>query len=168
MVGQTAKLLNAEPSEPKIFNRQIAFNVLPQIDAFEDNGYTREEMKLFWETQKILADDSILVNATAVRVPVFYGHSEALHIETRSKLLATEARELLLGAPGIILLDDEDYPTAVTHAAAEDAIYVSRVRDDISHPLGLNLWVVADNIRKGAALNAVQIAEVLIEKYVDI
>lgn len=165
LVGQTAKLLNAEPSDPQVFNRQIAFNVLPQIDVFEDNGYSREEMKMFWETQKILDDDAIVVNATAVRVPVFYGHSEALHIETRSKLSASDARELLLGAPGVILLDDADYPTAVTHAAAEDAVYVSRVREDISHPLGLNLWVVADNIRKGAALNAVQIAEILIETY---
>lgn len=167
LAGQTAKLLNAEPSDPQVFNRQIAFNVLPQIDVFEDNGYTREEMKMFWETQKILGDDAIVVNATAVRVPVFYGHSEALHIETRSKLSAADARELLLGAPGVIVLDDADYPTAVTHAAAEDAVYVSRIREDISHPLGLNLWVVADNIRKGAALNAVQIAEILIETYLD-
>ena len=165
LVGQTAKLLNGEASDPQVFNRQIAFNVLPQIDLFEDNGYTREEMKLFWETQKILGDDAIVVNATAVRVPVFYGHSEALHIETRSKLSAADARELLQGAPGVIVLDDSDYPTAVTHAAAEDAVYVSRIREDLSHPLGLNLWVVADNVRKGAALNAVQIAETLIEQY---
>lgn len=167
LAGQTAKILNGEASEPRVFSRQIAFNVLPQIDAFQDNGYTYEEMKMVWETQKIFGDDQILVNPTAVRVPVFYGHSEALHIETRSKLSASDARELLLGAPGIILLDDADYPTAVTHAAEEDAVYVSRVREDISHPLGLNLWVVADNIRKGAALNAVQIAETLIETYLD-
>jgi len=165
LVGQTAKLLNGEPSDAEVFNRQIAFNVLPQIDVFEDNGYTREEMKMFWETQKILGDYDITVNATAVRVPVFYGHSEALHIETRNKLSAMDARELLSAAPGVILLDDVDYPTAVTHAAAEDAVYISRIREDISHPLGLNLWVVADNIRKGAALNAVQIAEILIENY---
>ena len=165
LVGQTAKLLNGEAADPDVFTKQIAFNVLPQIDLFQDNGYTREEMKMFWETQKILDDHKILVNATAVRVPVFYGHSEALHIETGSKLTAEEARELLRVAPGVILLDDSEYPTAVTHAAAEDAVYVSRVREDISHPLGLNLWVVADNIRKGAALNAIQIAEILIESY---
>lgn len=165
LAGQTANLLNGESGVSQVFNRQIAFNVLPQIDVFEDNGYTREEMKMFWETQKILGDSDIVVNATAVRVPVFYGHSEALHIETRNKLTAAGACELLLGAPGVILLDDTDYPTAVSHAAAEDAVYVSRVREDVSHPLGLDLWVVADNIRKGAALNAVQIAEILIENY---
>lgn len=165
LAGQTARLLNGEPMDARVFKKQIAFNVLPQIDAFQDNGYTFEEMKMVWETQKIFEDDRIQVNPTAVRVPVFYGHSEALHIETRSKLSALDARALLLGAPGVILLEDQDYPTAVTHAAAADAVYVSRVREDISHPLGLNLWVVADNMRKGAALNAVQIAEILIERY---
>jgi aspartate-semialdehyde dehydrogenase len=162
---QTAALLNFQSVEPgKKFPAQIAFNVIPQIDDFQPNGYTKEEMKLVWETRKILADDSIRVNATVVRVPVFYGHSEAVNVETRDKLSAADARRLLENAPGVEVVDEPvggGYPTPVTHASGTDPVYVGRIRDDISHPHGLNLWIVSDNIRKGAALNAVQIAELV-------
>lgn len=165
---QTAQLLNAQPIAPKVYPKQIAFNVLPHIDVFMDNGYTKEEMKMVWETRKILGDDSIQVNPTAVRVPVFYGHSEAVHIETRDKITAQQVRELLKNAPGVVLMDEPvpgGYPTAVTEAAGTDPVFVGRIREDISHPRGINLWVVSDNIRKGAALNSIQIAEVLIKDY---
>ena len=168
LVRQTATLLNGKPLEIKGDNKQIAFNAVPHIDVFQDNRYTKEEMKMVWETQKILADDSILVNPTAVRIPVFYGHSEALHIETKDKLSAEKACELLAAAPGITLLDGLEtgqYPTAVTESSGNDAVYVGRVREDISHPRGINLWVVSDNIRKGAALNSVQIAEILAKNH---
>ena len=164
LASQTASLLNGRPVEAKVYPKQIAFNVLPQIDVFLDNGYTKEEMKMVWETRKIFGDDDIQVNPTAVRVPVFYGHSEAVHIETKEKITVDRARELLANAPGVTLLDqreDGGWPTAVTDAAGHDATFVGRVREDISHPRGLNLWVVSDNVRKGAALNSVQIAEVL-------
>jgi len=162
---QTAALLNFQDPEPSKFPVQIAFNLIPQIDEFQPNGYTREEMKLVWETQKILGDASIQVNPTAVRVPVFYGHSEAVNIETRRKITPEQARELLRAAPGVEVVDERragGYPTPVTHASGKDPVYVGRIREDFSHPRGLNLWVVADNIRKGAALNAVQIAELLV------
>ena len=162
---QTAALLNFQRHAPEKFPVQIAFNLIPHIDVFLDNGYTKEEMKMVWETRKILADERIEVNPTAVRVPVFYGHAEALHIETREKLSAARARELLVAAPGVVVVDARGpggYPTPVSHAAGTDPVYVGRIREDISHPRGLNLWVVADNIRKGAALNAVQIAERLV------
>ncbi|HPW12219.1 MAG TPA: aspartate-semialdehyde dehydrogenase [Thermomonas sp.] len=161
---QTGKLLNFQEIEPKKFQAQIAFNLIPHIDDFLDNGYTKEEMKLVWETRKILGDDTIQVNPTAVRVPVFYGHSEAVNVETREKLGADRARELLEAAPGVVVVDERKaggYPTPVTHASGNDAVYVGRIREDLSHPRGLNLWVVSDNIRKGAALNAVQIAELV-------
>jgi aspartate-semialdehyde dehydrogenase len=161
---QTAGILNFQEARPEKFQAQIAFNLIPQIDDFQDNGYTKEEMKLVWETRKILGDDSIQVNPTAVRVPVFYGHSEAVSIETREKLDATRARELLEAAPGVEVVDERapgGYPTPVTHASGRDAVYVGRIREDISHPRGLNLWIVSDNIRKGAALNAVQVAELV-------
>jgi aspartate-semialdehyde dehydrogenase len=164
LVGQTANVMNGQDIGCEKFPKQIAFNVLPQIDAFQDNGYTREEMKMFWETQKIFGDPDILVNATAVRVPVFYGHSEAINIETIKKITAEEAKDLLRVAPGVVLMEDDDYPTPVTEGAKHDGVFVGRVREDISHPHGLNLWVVSDNIRKGAALNAVQIAELLLEE----
>jgi aspartate-semialdehyde dehydrogenase len=125
-------------------------------------------MKMVWETQKIMGDSNILVNATAVRVPVFYGHSEAVHIETRDKISASEVRALLEKADGVTVIDDRvngGYPTAVTHSAGHDATFVGRIREDISHPRGIDLWVVSDNIRKGAALNSIQIAEVLIRDY---
>jgi aspartate-semialdehyde dehydrogenase len=165
---QTAELLNGRTADAKVYPKQIAFNVLPQIDIFMDNGYTREEMKMVWETRKIMEDDSIQVNPTAVRVPVFYGHSEAVHIETRKKLDAARATALLQNTPGVVVLDerkDGGYPTAVSEGANHDPVYVGRIREDISHPRGLDLWVVADNVRKGAALNSVQIAEILVEKY---
>ena len=161
---QTAGLLNFHSVEPEVYPVQIAFNVIPHGGDFLDNGYTSEEMKLLWETRKILGDDRIGVNATVVRVPVFYGHSEAVAIETRDKLTAADARELLRKAPGIELVDEPvagGYPTPVTHASGRDPVYVGRIREDLSHPRGLNLWIVADNIRKGAALNAIQIAELI-------
>lgn len=165
LAEQTASLLNGYPYKAKVYPKQIAFNVIPQIDVFQDNGYTKEEMKLVWETRKILGDETIQVNASAVRVPVFYGHSEAVNIETHKKITAQEAKELLRESPGLILIEnDHDYPTPVLDGTRRDAVYVGRVREDISHPNGLNMWVVADNVRKGAALNAVQIAEILISK----
>ena len=165
---QTAAMLNFQPMEAKKFPTQIAFNLIPQIDVFTDNGYTKEEMKMVWETQKILEDASIRVNPTAVRVPVFYGHSEAVHLETRENLSAEAARALLAAAPGVVVVDEHKaggYPTPVTHAAGKDPVFVGRIREDISHPRGLDLWIVSDNIRKGAALNAVQIAELLVKDY---
>ena len=134
-----------------------------------DNGYTKEEMKMVWETQKILGDTSVMVNATAVRVPVFYGHSEAVHIETRSKITAEAVRILLEKAPGVTVMDERQnggYPTAVTESSGHDDVFVGRIREDISHPQGIDLWVVGDNVRKGAALNSVQIAEVLVKNYI--
>ena len=168
LAEQTAQLLNGRPVVPKIMAKQIAFNCLPQIDQFMDNGYTKEEMKMHWETQKIFADSNLRVNATAVRVPVFFGHSEAVHIETRVKISAREARALLRKAPGIKVVDEHKpggYPTAVTEAANQDTVYVGRIREDMSHERGLNLWIVGDNIRKGAASNAIQIAEILVREY---
>ncbi|MCW8854600.1 MAG: aspartate-semialdehyde dehydrogenase [Gammaproteobacteria bacterium] len=168
LAGQTAKLLNGKPIDCNVYPKQIAFNVLPQIDVFMDNGYTKEEMKMVWETNKIMEDDTIRVNPTAVRVPVFYGHSEAVHIETREKMTAEQCREVLAKAPGVVVLDerkDGGYPTAVTEGANNDPTYVGRIREDISIDKGLNIWVVADNVRKGAALNSVQIAEILIKDY---
>lgn len=166
LAKQCTKLLQGLPADAEVYPKQIAFNVLPQIDKFMDNGYTKEEMKMVWETQKIFGDDEILVNATAVRVPVFYGHSEAVHIETRHPADAEDIKALLRDAEGVVLFEsDDEYPTAVTHAAGTDPVYVGRVRKDISHSHGINLWVVSDNIRKGAALNSVQIAEILVRDY---
>ncbi len=168
LATQTANLLNAKAIECDVYPRQIAFNVLPHIDVFQDNGYTKEEMKMVWETRKIMGDERIQVNPTAVRVPVFFGHSEAVHIETRDKLSAAKCRELLAGAPGVTVVDeraDGGYPTAVSEGAGNDPVYVGRIREDISHPRGLDLWVVADNVRKGAALNSIQIAEILVKNY---
>jgi len=163
---QTAALLNFQAADPKKFQAQIAFNLIPQIDDFQANGYTKEEMKMVWETRKILEDASIQVNPTAVRVPVFYGHSEAVHIETRDKITVDAARKLLEEAPGVVVVDERrpgGYPTPVSHAAGRDEVFVGRIREDISHPRGLDLWIVSDNIRKGAALNAVQVAELLLK-----
>ena len=168
LVRQTSLLMNGRPLDIKGDAKQIAFNAVPHIDRFEDNAYTREEMKMVWETRKIFGDDRILVNPTAVRIPVFYGHSEAVHIETKDKISATKARELLANAPGVTLIDGLEtgqYPTAVTDSSGSDPVYVGRVREDISPPRGLNLWVVSDNIRKGAALNSVQIAEILAKNH---
>ncbi|MES9876168.1 MAG: aspartate-semialdehyde dehydrogenase [Candidatus Sedimenticola sp. 1PA] len=168
LARETAQLMNAKPVSASVYPKQIAFNVLPQIDSFEDNGYTREEMKMVLETRKILQDESIQVNPTAVRVPVFYGHSEAVHLETREKISVEDVRAMLEQAPGVTVLDqheDGGYPTPVTESSGNDATFVGRIREDISHPMGLNLWVVADNVRKGAALNSVQIAEILVKDY---
>ncbi|MEO8401338.1 MAG: aspartate-semialdehyde dehydrogenase [Gammaproteobacteria bacterium] len=166
LAEQTAQLLNGLPVKPKIYSQQIAFNVLPHCDEMQENGYTREEMKIVWETHKILNDKKIAINATAVRVPVFFGHSAAVHIETKEKITMQQALDLLANAPGIKLATGKhQYPSPVHDAAGKDEVFVGRVREDISHKKGLNLWVVADNLRKGAALNAVQIAEKLIEKY---
>lgn len=168
LAAQTAALLNGNPITLEVYPKQIAFNVLPHIDVFQDNGYTKEEMKMVWETQKILKDNSIRVNPTTARVPVFYGHSEAVHIETRQKITADEARRLLRVAPGIEVLDEHKpggYPTAATESVGRDAVFVGRIREDISHPRGLDLWVVSDNVRKGAALNSIQIAEILVKNH---
>ncbi len=169
VVSQTAALLNGKPISSEVYPKQIAFNVLPQIDVFQENGYTKEEMKMVWETRKIFADESIQVNPTAVRVPVFFGHSEAVHIETREKISVDEVYELLNNAPGVKILDervDGGYPTAVTESSGNDEVFVGRIREDISHPQGIDLWVVGDNVRKGAALNSVQIAEELVKNYI--
>jgi aspartate-semialdehyde dehydrogenase len=158
---QTAQRLNFQDPEPNKFAQPIAFNVLPQIDVLLDNGYSKEEMKMVWETQKIFEDPDVLVNATAVRVPVFFGHSEAVHIETREEISIERVRALLDEAEGVEMMDtvEHGHPTVVTHAAGKDPVYVGRLRRDISHPRGISLWVVADNVRKGAALNAVQIMD---------
>jgi len=166
---QTANLLKMQPIIPSVYPKQIAFNVLPQIDVFMDNGYTKEEMKMVWETQKILGDANVMVNATAVRVPVFFGHSEAVHIETRTKITADAVRALLEKAPGVTVMDRREnggYPTAVTESSGHDDVFVGRIREDISHPQGIDLWVVGDNVRKGAALNSIQIAEELVKNFI--
>ena len=168
LAKQTAQLLNGRPLEIDGPAKQIAFNAIPHIDTFQENGYTREEMKMVWETRKIMGDDSIAVNPTAVRIPAFFGHSEAIHVETESKITAAEVRELMQRADGIELVDGREtgaYPTAVTESSGNDPVFVGRIREDISHPNGINLWVVSDNIRKGAALNSVQIAEILAKNY---
>ena len=166
LVAQTAQLMNGRPVETEHFPVQMAFNVIPQIDSFEDNGYTREEMKMVWETHKIMGDESIRVNPTAVRVPVFYGHAESIHVELRQPVSAEDVKNVLANAPGVALMtEDKDYPTQVTHASGQDQTFVGRIREDISHPNGINLWVVADNVRKGAATNSLQIAELLIKDY---
>jgi len=170
LAQQSVALMNGQGAvKPRVIAKQIAFNVVPQIDKFEENGYTKEEMKMVWETQKIMEDPTIRVNATAVRVPVFFGHSEAVHIETRKKITAAEARALLKKAPGVTVLDERKpggYPTAATEAANRDTVYVGRIREDISTDRGLNLWVVSDNVRKGAATNSVQIAEIMVRDYI--
>lgn len=169
MEAQTRAIMEGEPLNYDVYPKQIAFNALPHIDIFQDNGYTKEEMKMVWETHKILGDESIRVNPTAVRIPVKYGHSEAIHLELKQPMTATEARALLEKAPGIEVIDkhcDGGYPTAVSEADGSDFVYVGRIREDISHPMGLNMWVVSDNLRKGAALNSVQIAEFLIKNQI--
>jgi aspartate-semialdehyde dehydrogenase len=168
LASQSAALLNGKPAAATVYPKQIAFNVLPHIDVFMDNGYTKEEMKMVWETRKIMGDSSLQVNPTTARVPVFYGHSAAVHVETRRKITVDQARKLLAQAPGVEVLDerrDGGYPTAVTDSAGRDPVYVGRIREDISHPRGLDLWVVSDNVRKGAALNSIQIGEILVKDY---
>ncbi len=168
LARQSAKLLNGQPLEIKGDAKQIAFNAVPHIDVFQENRYTKEEMKMVWETRKIMGDDNIAVNPTAVRIPAFFGHSEAVHVETGQKITAAEVCALMRAAPGVELVDGTEtgqYPTAVTDASGNDPVFVGRVREDISHPKGINLWIVSDNIRKGAALNSVQIAEILAKNY---
>ena len=163
LAGQTAALLSGDRKEPMVYPKTIAFNVLPQIDVFMDNGYTSEEMKMVNETRKIMGDPNIRVTATTVRVPVHTGHSESVNVETKKKLSADEAREILRKAPGIVVEDDPSqqcYPLAI-YAANKYDTYVGRIREDISHPSALDMWIVSDNLLKGAALNAVQIAEKL-------
>ena len=168
LTNQTANLLNGKDVEVEVYTKQIAFNAIPHIDTFQENGYTGEEMKMVWETQKIFEDENLLVNPTAVRIPVVYGHSEAVHIETKRKITAKDARDLLEKADGVTVMDersDGGYATPFVEATNKDATFVSRIREDISHERGLNLWVVSDNIRKGAALNTIQIAEILVKDY---
>ena len=170
LAKQTAELLNGRKAECEVYPTQIAFNVLPHIDKFLDNGYTKEEMKMNWETVKIFGDEDIKVSATCVRVPVFYGHSEAIQIETSEHISEDEARELLRSANGVTIMDerrDGGYPTAVLEATGEDSVFVGRIRQDLSLSNGLSLWVVSDNLRKGAALNSVQIAEELIKNHIN-
>jgi aspartate-semialdehyde dehydrogenase len=161
---QCADRFNFRDPEPEVFSAPIAFNLIPAIDQFEDNGYTREEMKMHNETRRILDSDRIAVNATAVRVPVFVGHGEAIHLETAEFIEIERVRELLDQAPGVRLMEGSMLATPLQHAAGDDAVWVARLRQDLSHPQGIDLWVVSDNIRKGAALNAVQIAEWLVER----
>lgn len=168
LASQTSHLLNGAPLANKTFPHQISFNVIPHIDVFLDNGFTKEEMKMLWETQKIFGDKNVEVNATAVRVPVFYGHSESIYVETKDPISVEEVRRLLKTAKGVELYDEVEknkYPTPVKQGTAKDGVFVGRIRKDIVNPRGLNLWVVADNVRKGAALNAIQIAEKLCEEY---
>lgn len=168
LANQTVRLLNGLDIDIKVYPKQIAFNVLPHIDVFMDNGYTKEEMKMVWETRKIFEDEEIQVNPTCVRVPVFYAHSEAVHVETHKRITVDEVKALLEKAPGVKVLDrreDGGYPTAIGEATDNDFVWVGRIRRDISHPNGINLWIVSDNLRKGAALNSIQIAERLIKDY---
>lgn len=170
LAKQTAELLNGRKAECEVYPTQIAFNVLPHIDKFLDNGYTKEEMKMNWETVKIFGDEDIKVSATCVRVPVFYGHSEAIQIETSQHISEDEARELLRSTNGVTIMDerrDGGYPTAVLEATGEDSVFVGRIRQDLSLSNGLSLWVVSDNLRKGAALNSIQIAEELIKNHIN-
>ena len=165
--NQVLAIYNQQEVKKEVYPHQIAFNCLPQIDVFLDNGYTKEEMKMVNETRKIMEDNAIRVTATTVRVPVFYSHSEAVNIETEKKLTADDVRRILSGAPGVSVVDNpklSEYPLAI-NAAGRDETFVGRIREDESIPNGINMWIVSDNIRKGAALNAVQIAEVLIQKY---
>ncbi len=168
LAQQSIGLFNHKPMESNIFPKQIAFNLLPQIGGLDDEGVSGEEAKIMWELQRVLQKNDIGVNVTSVRAPIFYGHSIALHIETERKLSPEDARNLLENSPGLVLYEEDDvggYPTPMVEAAANDPVFVGRVREDISHPYGLNFWAVSDNMRKGGALNMVQIAEILVEKY---
>lgn len=160
---QTRALIASEPAEVRVFPHQIAFNCLPHIDAFGEMGYTGEEWKMVRETHKILEDDSIRMSATTVRVPVFRCHSEAVNIETEQKITPHEVRQLLTTAPGVVVIDEPEksqYPMPLT-VAGRDEVFIGRIREDPSHDRAINLWLVSDNLRKGAALNMVQIMELL-------
>jgi aspartate-semialdehyde dehydrogenase len=168
LLVQTRALLSSQEIQKKVYPHQIAFNCLPHIDVFLENGYTKEEMKMVNETRKIMEDPTIRVTATTVRVPVVHSHSESVNIETEKKITPQQVREILSKAPGVRVVDNpslNEYPLAI-HAAGRDETFVGRIREDESIPNGINMWVVSDNVRKGAALNAVQIAEILIEKYI--
>ncbi len=165
LAGQTAKLLNGIPAEPDTFAQRIAFNCIPQVDALLDNGYSREEMKMVWETQKLLNDPSVMVNPTCVVVPVFYGHAQSIQVETRSPITAEEVAQLLDNTEGVTVCHGDSVPTPVGLEDAGDNVLVGRIREDISHHSGINLWVVADNVRTGSAQNAVQIAERLVNDH---
>nr|WHW29666.1 putative aspartate-semialdehyde dehydrogenase [uncultured bacterium] len=164
LAQQTAGRLTFKTDEPVVFQQPIAFNALPQIDALQENDYSREEMKMHWESQKIFADPDLQVNATAVRIPVFFGHGEAVHLETRNAISIEQVRQLMLAAPGVSYSEaqsDHAHPTQLTHAAGSDHVFVGRLRRDHTCERGINMWIVSDNIRKGAALNAIQIMELL-------
>ncbi len=168
LMRQTTDLLNGREVVSEVYPWQIAFNVLPQIDAFQENGFTREEMKMVWETQKIFNDDKIEVHPTAVRVPVFHGHSESIYLETSEAINRDKAMQLLRSAPGVKVLDEPEksqYALPVSHASGSDHVWVSRIRQALGRRHGLNMWVVSDNLRKGAALNTIQIAEELIQNH---
>jgi aspartate-semialdehyde dehydrogenase len=168
LTAHTRALLAGETPVMQGGEKWVAFNAVPQIAEFMDTGYTKEEMKMIWETRKILEDPGIMVNPTAVRVPVYFGHSEVVHLETRTKVTVPEVQKLLNSAPGVVVMDGRAlgaYPTAATDAARRDAVFVGRIREDLSHPRGIDLWVVADNVRKGAATNSVQIAEILVDQF---
>lgn len=168
LIKQTGQALNGQPVIPEFYPKQIAFNIIPHIDVFYDNGYTKEEMKMIWETQKILHDKNIKIISTAARTPTIYGHSVAIHLETKQPISAVLAREIMAKARGVTLMDDPKnniYPTIVPDATTTDQVLVGRIRNFLNDECGLAMWVVADNVRKGAALNAVQIAEMLLNKY---
>ena len=169
LITQTGELLNGRPAIANIYPHQIAFNALPHIDSFQENGYSKEEMKMVWETKKILEDEDILINPTTVRIPTLYGHGEAVHVELKKSIPLSKVRSLLRNAPSIKLLDNLEknlYPTPIL-AVGKDDVFVGRIRQDITHPCGINVWIVADNTRKGGALNAVQIAELLYKVYLN-
>ncbi len=164
---QTLAIFNQQEIRTEVYPHQIAFNCIPHIDVFSENGYTKEELKMINETKKIIEDESIAISATTVRVPVFYGHSESVNIETKKKITPDEVRDILSRAPGVIVLDDpkkNEYPLAID-AAGKDETFVGRIREDPSIGKGIDMWIVSDNVRKGAALNAVQIAEILVQRY---
>lgn len=170
LTKQTKLFLEKKENDikPNVYSKQIAFNILPHIDFFLENGYTKEEMKMILESKKILNDQNIKINATTARVPVFWGHSEAINIETKEFAEVEKVKEILSNAKGVKLIDDinnDEYPTPIEHGKNTNEVYVGRIRKDLSHSLGINLWVVADNVRKGAGLNSVQIAELLL-KYI--
>ncbi len=166
LTEQTQQLLAGKDIHPKVYPQQIAFNVLPHIDDFTDNGYTREEMKIVLEMRRIFHQPTFAINPTTVRVPVYCGHSAAVHLETKEKITVSQAEKLLSSAPGVTLVTGKfPYPTPAHDAAGKDQVFIGRLREDISHENGLNLWIVADNLRKGAALNAIQIAHELIKNH---
>ena len=163
LAGQTASLLSGRPVESKIFAKQIAFNLLPQVDDLLETGHTEQELRLLKETRKVLGEPDLPLSPTVIRVPVFFGSSATVYLETETKLALTQVRSLLENAKGIELVDENgDYPTPVVEAANNDPVYVGRLREDLIQANGLHVWLVVDNIRKGAALNSVQIAELLI------